>query len=373
MKKRLLFLSWRDIHHRKAGGAEVFTHELMSRLDKDIYDITHISPSSTNRSGELNPSQETIEGINYLRRGNWMTVIFYSLVYYIRNGREIDYVIDQCNTHRFFTPLWVKSSKRIFFIHQMTKEIWTMNLPNWIGAIGQVLEGYMTWIYRNSHLILTVSDSTKKDLMAFGCKEDYIVVLPEGIDFMPWQAEDLEKKEEGLFTYVGRYSSYKGIDSALEAFCRIHIKYPETRFQVIGKKNEKYIEEVLEPIRQRYDIEEDVITYLGFVSEEEKLTQMSRSQCLVFPSLREGWGLTVTEAAAVGTPSIVYRSPGLVDAVNHGKAGYITRVNNVFELQRLMEDALMDYDTYERIRFNAYEFAKKFNWDNTATAFSEVV
>jgi len=371
MKKRILFLSWRDIKHKKAGGAEVFTHETLSRLDKNHYDIIHISPKSTNKSGQVNPKREVIDTVTYLRFGNIFTVILYAIQFYFKHRKKIDFVVDQCNTHRFFTPIWVSRKKRVFFIHQMTKEIWTMNLPKPIGLIGQHLEVFMTWIYRNSYLLLTVSDSTKKDLIACGIKEKKIAILPEGINFKPWEIEEFEEKEKGLFTYVGRYSNYKGINVAVEAFCRVNMKYPYTHLRIIGKKNADYIAEVLEPIRKKYNIDPLVIEYLGFVSEEEKFLQMSRSICLLFPSLREGWGLTVTESAAVGTPSIVYHSPGLIDAVDQGRAGYLSKKNNVFEIQALMEQALTDPNEYEKIRIAAYEFSKNFNWDNTAKVFTQ--
>lgn len=372
MKTRLLFLSWRDILHKKAGGAEVFTHEMLKRLDSERYDIVHISPASVNKNGDKNQHNQVLDGIQYLRHGNMVTVIFYAMFYYLMHRNAIDYVIDQCNTHRFFTPFWVKSSKRVFFIHQMTKEIWTMNLPSLIGYIGAKLEGFMTSIYKKSSLVLTVSNSTKNDLMYYGIPEKSIVVLPEGINFVPWDAKAFVKKEEGLFTYVGRFSSYKGIDVAVEAFCRLYLKYPMTRLQIIGKKNQDYIDNVLDRIRKRYDVPATVINYLGFVSEEEKLKQMSRSQTLLFPSMREGWGLTVTEGAAVGTPSIVFKSPGLVDAVDNGRAGYMTEENNVFEVQKLMESVMTDKKRYETMKEAAYNFSKQFNWDNTSDSFARI-
>lgn len=373
MKTNLLFLSWRDVKHKKSGGAEIFTHEMLKRLDQNKYRIVHISPMSFGKDGTRNGNYEEIDNIEYRRFGNMLTVIFYAMFYYFNHRNEIDYVIDQCNTHRFFTPFWVKSDKRIFFIHQMTKEIWMMNLPKWLGRIGYYLEGVMTRIYAHSKMVLTVSNSTKMDLMAYGIPSSNIVVLPEGIDFEPWDEQKLNKKVDGLFTYVGRFSSYKGIDVAVEAFCRVYLKFPLSELRIIGKKDEAYIENVLEPIRKKYSVPSDAIIYLGFVTEEVKLLTMSQSRCLLFPSMREGWGLTVTEGAAVGTPSIVYHSPGLVDAVNNGMAGYMTSDNNVFEVQKLMEEVLMDDVSYKMKQKAAYEFSKQFNWDNTSRSFAKVI
>lgn len=369
--KNLLFLSWRDIKHNKMGGAEVFTHEMLKKLDTNKYTITHISPMSLNKDGEQNLNDEIIDGIHYLRKGNMLTVILYAMIYYMSHAAHIDYVIDQVNTHRFFTPFWVKQSKRVFFIHQLTREIWSINMKFPWDIIGKYSENLMTQIYKNN-IAITVSNSTKQDLLALGFNESNVYILPEGINFVPWEVKDFKSSKQRMFTYVGRISSYKGIDVALEAYCKLYHYYPDTIFNVVGKGKEDYIKTVLEPIRRKYNVPLDNINYCGFVSEEEKLEIMSKSHCLVFPSRREGWGLTITEAAAVGTPSIVYKSPGLIDAVDYGKAGYLAKENNKFEIFKLMKKSLTDNDTYRKTRKSAYEYSKLFNWNNTAAAFSKV-
>lgn len=372
MKINMLFLSWRDIKHPLMGGAEVFTHEMFKQLDHDQYDITHISPMSQKRNGEMNLEDEVIDGIRYIRYGNMLTVILYAILYYYHNHKQIDYVVDQCNTHRFFTPFWVKKTKRVLFIHQMTKEIWLTNLKFPFGAIGKLLESYMTKLYRNN-LTLTVSKSTKDDLIELGFKEELVKILPEGINFMPWSEDAFESKDEIIFTYVGRFSSYKGINTALEAFCRLYHIVNSAKFYVVGKENKTYIEQVLEPIRDKYNVPKENIVYFGFVSEEEKLHIMSKSRCLVFPSQREGWGLTITEAAAVGTPSIVYNSPGLRDAVDNGKTGYMTAENSKYSIFELMKESVLNPEEYQQIKASAYEFSKQFNWVNTAHQFQELI
>lgn len=361
--KTLLFLSWRDIKHPKRGGAEVFTHEMLKRLNQEDYRVTHISPAT---KGNL--KEECIDGINYKRRGNWITVILYAMSYYFYHRKEIDLVVDQCNSHRFFTPFWVKKEKRLLFIHQMTREIWEMKLKKPFGSIGRRLEDYMTRIYRHNHCI-TVSKSTKSDLMDLGFRDEWVHILPEGINFKPWKKEAFEVKNHRMFSYVGRFSEYKGIDDAMKAFCMMSKERPDLIFNIIGKKNEAYINEKLLPILKQYGVSEEHVIFHGFVSEEKKLELMSQSYCLLFPSKREGWGLTVTESAAVGTPSIVYKSPGLVDAVEGGKSGYLCEENTSEAIVACMRKAFDDSKLYDEITGNAYDLATRLNWGNTAIAF----
>lgn len=370
MAINMLFLSWRDINHPKRGGAEIYTHEMLKEVDKKQYKFVHISPLSKGKDGQNNKKSETIDGVVYLRYGNNFTVILHAMAYYIKNRKRIDYVVDQCNSHRFFTPFWVSKKKRVLFIHQLTREIWEMNLRFPFGWMASKLENVMLWIYRKNKVI-TVSDSTKKDLVSVGIPEKNITILPEGIDFTPWPLE--EKKEAAIieFSYVGRYSAYKGIDDAVEAFCQLYAENKDIHLNIVGKKNDAYIEEKLIPIIKKYRVPEKCITYWGFVSEEKKLEIMHDSYCMLFPSKREGWGLTVTEAAAVGTPSIVYNSPGLVDAVDKGRCGYMTPSNTPVAIKNMMVEAISDTKKYETIRDQAHELALTLNWKNTAYEFEE--
>lgn len=369
-KTRVLFLSWRDIKAPKKGGAEVFTHQMFKNINKDKFEIEHISPKFDGAERE-----EYIDGVKYIRRGNMASVILYSMFYYFKYRNEIDFVVDQCNSHRFFTPFWVSKKKRIFFIHQMTKEIWFRNMKAPFSYIGFYTEKLMTKIYK-SNKTFTVSNSTKNDLIEMGLKSESIMILPEGIDFLPWQkSKFLEKEKEYTFTYVGRYAKYKGIDYALEAFGKFKNDYPNSKLWIVGKKNQEYIDKQLTPILKKYNLSESIetvegdVTYFGFVSDQMKLELMSKSHGLLFPSEREGWGLTVTEAAAVGTPSVVYNSAGLIDAVAGGDAGYLVEENSIEGLYNEMLSIVNLKEKYEKKRTDAYEFSKNFQWNKTADEF----
>ncbi len=361
-KMTILFLSWRDIKAPKKGGAEVFTHEMLRLVDTNKYNIVHYSPMFDGSKEE-----EYIDGVKYIRKGNIFSVILFAFLYYLKNKKNIDYVVDQCNEHRFFTPFWVSRNKRIFFIHQMGRELWLRNLKFPFSRIGYYSEDFMTKLYRKN-LTFTVSPSTKKDLLDLGFKEERIRILPEGINFRPWDPEEfLEKDESYTFTYVGRFARYKGIDSAVKAFGELRKLYPETKMWIVGKENELFKNEILKPIIDEYKLEvgKDIIFH-GFVSEEKKLELMSRSHTILYPSDREGWGLSVTEAGAVGTPSIVYNSPGLVDAVNQGDAGIITKTNDPEGILKAMLLTIENKKYYKNIKKKAYDFSKKFQWTETA-------
>lgn len=373
-RKTILALSWRDIKSPTAGGAEVHTHEMLSRVDNKKYRVIHIAALY---SGLENA--ENIDGVNYIRKGNIGTVIWHAFLYYRKNKENIDYVIDQCNTHRFFTSLWVKREKRIFYIHQLTREIWDINMKFPFNKIGKCMETPLLRLNKKDYAI-TVSESTKQDLIAVGFDANKIFIVPNGISFEPWKTEEFKTKESApTYVYVGRYARYKGIDVAVEAFGMLKEERPDAKLWILGKKNEEYVSECLMPICNKYNLSwgdagdsADVISW-GFVSEQEKLDLLSKATALLFPSMREGWGIPITEAGNVGTPSIVFDSPGIRDAVNLGKAGYLCLKNDVDGLLEQMLLAADDEALYQNKRMAAYDFSKQFQWEKTGIKFEEVL
>ena len=362
--KSLLFLSWRDIKNPKAGGAEIFTHEMLKRMVNAGYKIDHISPQFEGAA-----ARESIDGVNYIRGGNVFSVILFARKHYKTHVDHYDHVVDQSNTHQFFTPLWVEKSKRIFFIHQLTREIWFYHTRFPFSLIGYLMEPLIIRLHRNSPT-LTVSQSTKQNLIDYGFKADNIKILPEGLNFNAWPEQSLKAKED-RFTclYLGRFAKYKGVEDSIRAFAQFHQNNPESQMWLVGKVKADYRKK-LDSIIQAHHIE-NAVRFFGFVSEEKKLELMSRSHCIMVPSKREGWGLIVTEANAVGTVAVVYDSPGLRDSVQNQKTGLVCQENNVDELAKQLQTLKDNKTLYDRLRKNAHEWSKTFHWDNTGQAASE--
>lgn len=376
-KITILALSWRDIKAPKAGGAEVHTHEMLKRADKSKYRIYHFSP----KAADL-PEKEEIDGVVYLRSGNVITVILKAMVFYKKNRKNIDFVIDQCNTHRFFTPFWVKKEKRIFYIHQLTKEIWDYSAKFPLSKIGKLLEEWMLRLNRKD-AVITVSESTRDELIARGYNPKKIKIIHNGVSFEPWSEDRWCLKETApTFIYAGRYSPYKGIDVAVEALAKVKKEYPDVKLWIIGKKDPEYVDSNLMPICNENNLvwedakndnpTGDIVSW-GYVSEEKKLELLSRAHVLLFPSIREGWGIPVTEAGCVGTSCIAFDSPGIREAVNYGKAGYLCDANTVEGLAKQMKIVIADKDRYIKNRKSAYEYSSQFLWDEVGKEFGKFI
>ena len=95
-------------------------------------------------------------------------------------------------------------------------------------------------------------------------------------------------------------------DDALAAFGVLRHSYPEARMWVIGDGP------LLRRLRRRAP---EGVTFLGRLEADEVRERLARAHVLVATSVREGWGLNVSEAAACGTPAIGYSVAGLVDSI----------------------------------------------------------
>jgi glycosyltransferase involved in cell wall biosynthesis len=317
---------------------------------------------------------EVIDGVIYLRHGNALTVIMAAMRFYWKNRNNIDFVIDQCNTHRFFTPFWVSSKKRVFYIHQLTKEIWDYSAKFPLSKIGKFMEEWMLRLNRYD-AVITVSESTRDELVDRGYNRNKIKIIHNGVSFVPWTPDKwYEKEEKPTFIYAGRYSPYKGIDVAVKALARVKKQYPNATLWIIGKKDQEYVDKNLMPICKFHNMkwDDDIISW-GFVSEEKKLELLSRSHALLFPSIREGWGIPITEAGCVGTPCIAFNSPGIREAVDYGNAGYLCGENTEEELASKMIVAISDNVLYNEKRQKAYEYSSQFQWDEVGVEFGKFV
>lgn len=109
-----------------------------------------------------------------------------------------------------------------------------------------------------------------------------------------------------MVLYLGRLSANKRPDHAIQAFQLAKKSLPEAKMWVVGDG----------PMRKALERKAGPdITFFGRVSTAERERMLAEATCIVVTSVREGWGLVVTEAAEMGTPAIAYDVPGLRDSV----------------------------------------------------------
>lgn len=367
----ILILNWRDIRNPKSGGAEILTHEMAKRWVASGHSVTQFSSYFANAKKD-----EIINGVRIIRRGHpdarflFFSVHFLAFVYYfIAFKGKFDVIIDEAHGLPFFTPLYA-SEKKVILICEVADELWTKTYGPIFGAIGRLIEAmYIRIIYKNVYFV-TISHSTEKELISSGTDKNRICVLPMGINTVRIGSKIVKERIPTLL-YVGRLSRIKGIEDALQTIAILKEKKQKIQIKIIGRGDEEYVN-FLHDLCWKLQISENV-KFLGYISEKEKFDIMASSHILISPSIKEGFGLTIPEAAHVGTPSIVYNSLGLSEIVKNCKTGIITEHNNPQELAREVIRLLGDEKLYVRLSSQAKEKSREYNWDNTSRKMLEAI
>jgi glycosyltransferase involved in cell wall biosynthesis len=296
---RILLLNWKDLAHPAAGGAEVFTEEVARELVRRGHSVTLFVSAVEGR-----PDRERVEGVDVVRRGGRLGVYRAARRFWAAEGRgTYDVVVDEINTRPFLTPRWVQDTPLVALIHQLAREIWFDEMPFPVSALGRyVLEPWWLRSYRDVPA-LTVSASSAESLRRHHGWRD-VTVIPEG--HTPHAIPDVPKESDPTVVFLGRLVGMKRPQDAIDAVEILARGFPSARLWLIGDG----------PRRARLQAEAPPrVAFLGRMEREPLLERLARAHVLVATSVREGWGLNVSEAAACGTPAIGYRAPGLVDSV----------------------------------------------------------
>lgn len=348
---RILILNRRDIANPDGGGAELYTHEiargLAGKYGCEVVIFSNRFPNST--------AEEVIDRVRYVRKGSEITVHMWGFLYAMKRRKDFDRIIDEFNGSGFFTFFL---SNSILLIHQMYKEYWIRELgPK--GAIPYVLEPLLLRFYRKRTAI-TVSKSTKDDLELIGFRDVKIVM--NAIDNLYSGA--IEKEPEPTLVFLGRLKSTKQPEHALEIFRRVKMCIPDARLWIIGVGT---VEDVL---KKRAE-ELGRVTFWGRVSEREKFAILRRAHLLLVPSIREGFGINVIEAAASGTPAVGYNVHGLRDSIRHGETGYL--VGSADEAAQKAIELLSNPAEYARMSSNCLSYSQEFDWRKKVAEFWECI
>lgn len=348
----ILIYNWRDIKNPAAGGAEVFTHEIAKRLVSQGHEISLFTSAFDGCK-----RTETVDGVQIIRSGNRYTVYFKAEQYYKKHAGEFDVVIDEINTRPFMTPKFVKDGTPVIaLIHQLAREFWFLETRfpvNWLGY--HLLED--RWLKNYIDIpTMTVSQSTKHDLIDLGFKD--LTIISEGLNIVPVPAVP-EKEEEPTFIFVGRMGHAKRPDHVVEAFIHINKSIPNAKLWMVG---DGVMKQELEKKKL------GGVTFFGYVAADKKYELMSRAHAILVPGVREGWGLIVTEANAMGTPAIGYNIHGLRDSIRDGETGFLCDPTPEGMAKQAVE-FMRDTGMQRKFSENSLEWAREFDWSKSAEEF----
>ena len=357
-KLKILIFSWRGPKHPLSGGAEIATFEHAKGWVKAGNKVTLFTSYFKNAK-----ETEFIDGVEIIRKGgDVFGVKIKAFYWYLFNKHpKYDLVVDEFHGIPFFTPIYVRT-KKLALIHEVAKEVWWFNpwpRPlNYIpGIIGTVFEPIMfNFLYKNIPF-MTVSESTKTDLVNWGVPKENIKIVYNGVN--PIKV-DRNRQTRKTAIFLGALAKDKGIEDALKAFSLINIKEAGWQFWVVGWGTKNYLTE-LKTISNKLNISED-IKFWGYVNDKKKFELLSGAHVFINPSIREGWGLVNIEANSVGTPAIGYLVSGIKDSVVNEKTGLLSPLGDFKSLAENAIKLCKDSKSWERMSKNAISWSKKFTW-----------
>jgi glycosyltransferase involved in cell wall biosynthesis len=351
--------------HPEAGGAEVHLHEILKGLVWRGHDVTLLSSSFP----EAAPV-EKIDGIKTIRAGGWWNANFlmpYKYMTALRGG-GYDLIIEDINKLPFFTPLYARCPVVAIVPHLFGTTVFQETSVPFALYVWSY-EAFIPLVYRSAPFI-AISESTRDDLIGRGLPASNVHLVHCGMDHGTYSFDSGVKKDKTpTVVFLGRLRKYKGVQILLRAMSAVREKVPGTKLVVVG--DGPYRGE-LERIAAELGLG-DAVRFAGYVSQEEKVRLLRTSHVAASPSPKEGWGLTVVEANACGTPVVASRSPGLRDSVRDGETGYLVAHGDELELAGRIVELLQDESKREKMSAAAVQWAGTFTWERCAAECAEIM
>ncbi len=352
--RRVDVVAWRDLDDPEAGGSELHAHEILSRWAAAGVDVR----LWTSRvDGAARQVERT--GYRVTRRAGRYAVFAATGLDALRGRLGTgDGVVEIWNGMPFFSPLWARRP-RIVFLHHVHAEMWGMVLPERLARIGSAIElNLAPPLYRGDRVV-TLSESSKREIVErLGFRPDRVSVAPPGVEgrFTPGGT----KTTDPLVVTVGRLVPVKRFDWFIDAMAKLRADHPRLEAVVVG---EGYERPALEA-RVRAAGAGDWLKLPGRVDDADLLALYRRAWLLVSTSSHEGWGMTITEAAACGTPAVATRIAGHEDAIVDGVSG--TLADTMEDVVTAAGAVLADDELRARLSQGAIETSRRFSWEATA-------
>jgi glycosyltransferase involved in cell wall biosynthesis len=232
-------------------------------------------------------------------------------------------------------------------------------LPRRLARAGNLVEQRLAPRFYGNSRIMTLSESSRGEIVdLLGLRPERVSVAPPGID--PRFTPGGQRSPDPLVVAVGRLVPVKRFDLLIRALASLHEQQPNLRAVIIG---EGYGRADLESLRAELGAG-DWLTFPGRVEDEELVGWYRRAWVVASSSQREGWGMTLTEAAACGTPAVATDIAGHRDAVLDGESGLL--VADPGALAGALGQVLSDEVLRTRLSRGALARAKWFTWGATA-------
>jgi glycosyltransferase involved in cell wall biosynthesis len=360
--RSITVLAWRDLDDPEAGGSEVHASTVASLWAKAGIDVTI---RTSHAAGH--PLLVRRDGYRVIRKaGRYMVFPRAALTEALGRHGPRDGLVEIWNGMPFFSPLWAAHVPRVTWLHHVHDQMWFMTLPRRLARLGHTIEFRIAPpLYRRTPIV-TLSESSKQELVErLRFKASRVHVVPPGVDdrFSPGGT----RSPTPLVAAVGRLVPVKRFDRLIDAVAPLRERFPQLQLVIVG---EGYEREALEA-RIRDHRADDWILLPGRLDDDELVDLYRRAWVVAASSAHEGWGMTLTEAAACGTPAVATRIPGHLDSVAHDRSGLL--VDTPEALGAALAAVLGDERLRARLGAGAIAHAGAFTWGATAYRTLEIL
>ncbi len=203
--------------------------------------------------------------------------------------------------------------------------------------------------------IITPSQSTRKELLArFQLDPAKVVVIAHGVRLFPARGNGSKPgRGRKYILFAGRIVPYRNIDRLVQAFLAI---------QHLVEHDLVLAGEVFHELR--LPAGNSRIISLGYVSDEELRALYEGASAFVFPSLAEGFGMTPSEAMALGCPVVASREASLPEVC--GSAALLVDPWSVASIAEGMARVLLDERLRETLSREGVKRAMELSWEKSA-------
>ncbi|HUY64228.1 MAG TPA: glycosyltransferase family 4 protein [Acidimicrobiales bacterium] len=351
--RRVGILAWRDLDDPEAGGSELHAHRVASSWAEAGLDVTMRTSAVSGA-----PALTTRHGYQVIRRSGRYGVFPRAMAEGFLGRRDLHGVVEVWNGVPFLTPLWCRRA-HVAFIHHVHADMWAMTLPPNLARLGRLLERRLAPpLYRRSPVV-TLSESSRLEIVRMlRLPPARVRVVPPGVDgcFAPGPG----RSPTPMVLSVGRLVPVKRFPMLVQALVAARRRVGDLRAVIVG---EGYARPELEAAVAGAGAQ-GWIELRGHVDQDELVALYRQAWVLASASKREGWGMSISEAAACGTPAVVSRIAGHIDAVVDGVSGVL--VDTADDMGGALASVLADRLWRERLRRGAMAHVSGLQWSATA-------
>lgn len=347
--QRILWLNHRDINHPRAGGAERTIYEVSTRLVKRGYEVVWLSTSYQGL-----PAFEEVKGVKIHRMGGNFSSHFRSILFERKQRGETVTIDDMAHVIPWLSERLTSAQGTVFFRHLHRR---TLNgqLSSAKATIFKKIEACYPLMYKKWPFV-TESRQSVQDLENMGIPNRRIVRIPPGVAIDKFRLQN--KYDHPSLVYFGGLRDYKRAQEGLFLLTRLRLIYPDIKLRIVGDGPSL---QGVKSLSSRMDLNEN-IEFSGRLDTSSLLDVISRSWLNLHFSVAEGWGLSILEAAASGTPTLAYKVPGVSEAIKDGVNGILVNSGDRTELELTAVSMLNDYKKWI---YRSREYAKGFSWNKT--------